>query len=543
MNTILKTRREFLEFFGSTTLALSAAAAAPAFLTGCTTLPSDRHRSHRFIKPTDKDEVIVPKGIHQRLLLKYQDPLSPQGLQYGTNNDFTAFIAKDSRNPTDGILMVNHESVHPLFVSGHDFRSGQPKTRRQVELEQAAVGVSLVRFYQDGGTWKVDTKSPWNRRITGQTMISLASEHPIEGSRQAKGTFANCAGGQTPWGTFLTCEENYDHFYGEFDYSKSATSRKSEREYARPDLEWHRYEDCPPAHYGWVVEIDPWTGSAKKLTSLGRFAHEGAKCTMTRDGRVAVYMGDDAAGEFLYKFISDSGSSLEKGTLYVAQLETGRWLPVTMDSIPEFKSRFRNHTDLMVRTREAARALKATPLDRPEDIEINPANEDVIVALTNNSKTGNLHGSLLKIQETNRDPGSLTFQSSTWISGGPQAGLSCPDNLAFDKSGNLWVTTDISGDKMNQGPHAPFKNNGLFYIPMKGPEAGQVFQVASAPRDAEFTGPMFTPDGETLILSVQHPGEQTRDLKSPTSTWPDGGLPRSGLIALSGETLSQLVNN
>ncbi|MGZ5280354.1 MAG: PhoX family protein, partial [Pseudobdellovibrionaceae bacterium] len=215
-----------------------------------------------------------------------------------------------------------------------------------------------------------------------------------------------------------------------------------------------------------------------------------------------------------------------------------------MESHPEFPMRFRHITDLMVRTREAAKILGGTPLDRPEDIEINPANGDVIVSLTNNNPQNRPHGSLLRIQEKDSNPSSLEFKSSTWISGGPEVGLSCPDNLVFDKSGNLWCTNDISDEKMNQGIYETFKNNGLYFIPMHGPSAGRVFQVASAPRDAEITGPMFTPDGETLLISVQHPGDQSKSLNNLTSRWPDGPgqIPKSSLVSITGDRLKALVN-
>jgi uncharacterized protein len=122
--------------------------------------------------------------------------------------------------------------------------------------------------------------------------------------------------------------------------------------------------------------------------------------------------------------------------------------------------------------------------------------------------------------------------------------LSSPDNMAFDKSGNLWVTTDRPDEGAEDKNYRSFGNNGLYFIPMHGPQAGQIFQVASAPNEAEFTGPCFTPDGETLLLAVQHPGAQTTSLANPTSQWPDGPgkIPRSAVIALSGPSLTALVN-
>jgi len=114
--------------------------------------------------------------------------------------------------------------------------------------------------------------------------------------------------------------------------------------------------------------------------------------------------------------------------------------------------------------------------------------------------------------------------------------------MVFDKAGNLWFTSDMSGSLMHQEPYTDFKNNGLFLVPRSGPKAGQVLQVASAPRDAEITGPTFTPDGKTLFLSVQHPGEYSSNLEDLTSHWPDGGtaIPRSAVVAVSGKTLEAI---
>jgi uncharacterized protein len=195
-----------------------------------------------------------------------------------------------------------------------------------------------------------------------------------------------------------------------------------------------------------------------------------------------------------------------------------------------------------VRCRQAADLLGGTKLDRPEDIEIQPGTGDVIVSLTNNKPKGNFYGSLLRLHELDGYAGRR-FESSTFLAGGPETGFACPDNIAFDRKGNLWMTSDMYGGDMTNPKLAPFGNNGLFYVPMSGPEAGKVLQVASAPTDAEFTGPTFLPDGETLLVCVQHPGELTTDPANPTSRWPNGGtdMPRSSVVAISGPALKQLL--
>jgi secreted PhoX family phosphatase len=253
-------------------------------------------------------------------------------------------------------------------------------------------------------------------------------------------------------------------------------------------------------------------------------------------------MGDDARDQCIYKFVGRDPGSLEHGVLYVANLQANKWEPLVLTN-PKLKSRFSDQLDLLIRTREAAAMVGGSPCDRPEDIEVDPQTGAVIVALTNNESRGNLHGSLLRILERGADPLSLEFSHSTFMAGGPGRGFSCPDNLAFDPRGNLWMTSDMSSSRMGRGEHSEFGNNGLFWIPMSGPDAGKTFQVAHAPMDAEFTGPCFSPDGRTLFLSVQHPGESSETADKPTSRWPNGGadIPRSSVVAISGPALDALM--
>lgn len=540
---VLSSRRQFLKFLGSTaTLALGG----KFFLLAGSARARAAEGSLPFqpISPSALDKLITAEGIHWELLVKWGDRIGG-GKTFGYNNDYTAFIPFSAADPGDGVLLVNHESVNPLFVNNYSVDAPRSKTKAEVVREQEAVGCSLIRVHREQGRWKFDPTSKFNRRIDATTPIPFAGGISVDGSKQAIGTLANCAGGLTPWRTFLTCEENYDGFYGEWHRKPGKKSRSvMAKVFPKNDLGWTNHFDYSPSHYGWVVEIDPLTGNAKKHVALGRFAHECATCVSAKNGATVVYMGDDAPNQYLYKFVSAKKASLEAGTLFVADLKAGRWLPLVYAGHKEFKKRFQDQTDLLIHAREAAKILGATPLARPEDIEINPLNGDIIVALTNNMLEGNFHGSLLRIRENSGDFASERFSSETLVLGGTGSGLSCPDNLAFDKSGNLWVTSDMPGDRMNAVPYTQFKNNGLYYIPMHGASAGRVQQVASAPTDAEFTGVGFLPDGETMVLSVQHPGEQTSDLAKPTSRWPEGGtsLPKSAVVLLSGSALTALVN-
>jgi len=545
-------RRHFLEFMGQTSVVLSGLPISSALgvLTSACSTTSQSDQSKRpesggiaALNPSQKDELQLTEGLSYYVLASWGDSINAKNESFGFNNDYVAWFPfpDNLKNPgfEEMLLCVNHEAPDPQFVSGYE-DSSKSKSKAQVEMEMDSVGVSVLHVRRKLGEkakWEVVKNSKHNRRISGRTEIPIVAPRDIEGSRLALGTIANCAGGVTPWGTYLTCEENYDSFYGEvlFKGQKRININKE-------SLNWYNHFPQPPEHYGWVVEIDPWTGAAKKLTGLGRFAHECATTTTAKDGRIVVYTGDDANDQCLYKFISEKPGSLETGKLYVADTLKGKWILLDWKTTPGFKKKFRDQTEVLIRTREAAKMAGGTPLDRPEDIEICPRTKAIYMTLTNNLNRGNYFGSIMKLEEKNQDPLSMEFQSSNFLAGGAEVGFACPDNLAFDAKGDLWMTTDISGEKMNKGEYAPFKNNGLFYIPMSGPSAGRAHLVATAPVDSELTGPAFSPDGKTLFLCVQHPGELSKGTKALTSNWPNGGkeIPRPSLVCIEGDWFNHL---
>ena len=248
-------------------------------------------------------------------------------------------------------------------------------------------------------------------------------------------------------------------------------------------------------------------------------------------------MGDDKRDQHLYKFISEKPGSLERGELFVASLENGKWLSLDINKQPILKENFKNQTEIQIHTRKAAELVGATPLARPEDIQIDPITGNVLVALTNNKPKGNYHGELLKVEAQNNDHSSENFTAETFLAGGEETGFACPDNLLFDKKGNLWFTTDISEKDMEKPHYKNFGNNSLFVVPRSGEYAGKAIRVANAPVDAEFTGPCFNETEDTLFLSVQHPGYTSKVREGKfTSHWPDGGntIPRSAVIAVQG---------
>ncbi|WP_148930573.1 PhoX family protein [Paenibacillus methanolicus] len=536
-------RKTFLSYLGTGAAALAVASAGLGTLEGKASAATG-NANHLFgfktnkvsgyfdpITPSKEDKLIVPKNFKYDVVAAYGDVINPAGEKFGSGADYNAFFPiKDSS--TRGLLVTNHEYT-TIFQLGP---VGDAMTAEQLHSNLYNQGMSVTEVYRDeDGTWKLDPTSAYARRINGYTTFQLTGPAKgipaLKNATTAQGTFANCSGGVTLWNTVLSCEENF---------AETAAASK-----------------LTDTHYGWVVEVDPFDKTyLKKHTALGRFNHENTAMGLAADGRVVVYMGDDKKDACVYKFISKgkynasagrfNSALLEEGTLYVANLKSGKWAPVTLDEVKKSKTyaeksdvqkKFASLGDVVTYCQEAALLVGGTPTDRPEDIEISPFDNTVFIAHTNNDNHGNIHGHITRIFEANNDLGALEFDFEIFAAGGRQSGFSSPDNLAFDSNGNLWVVTDISSSSQNKGVHKSFMNNGLFVIPTSGSAKGKALQFASAPTDSELTGPFFTPDESTLFLSVQHPGENTSDLSKPTSLWPHrqgDKIARCGVVAISG---------
>ena len=326
--------------------------------------------------------------------------------------------------------------------------------------------------------------------------------------------------------------------------------------------------------HGWVVEFDPYdpTWKPKKRTALGRFRHEAATTHVSKGNRVVMYSGDDARFEYVYKFVcarpfrpgdrEANRDLVDEGTLYVARFRedgTGEWLPLVHGVGPLTRENgFEDQGDVVIDARLAADLLGATKMDRPEDIEVNPVNQKVYLVCTNNRDRGkegkaspdkmnpraeNKHGHIIEITEEGDDHAATRFRWEMFIvCGDPSdettyfAGydrtkvspISCPDNIAFDGRGNLWIATDGQ-------PSALKRNDGFYAVPVQGTDRGRLRQFMSSVPAAEVCGPEFTPDGTTLFLAIQHPGEGSKYGAFSTS-WPDGeGPPRPSVIAIRAE--------
>ncbi|USK45317.1 PhoX family protein [Cytobacillus oceanisediminis] len=538
-------RRKFLTYVGTGVGALTVASTGLGAMVPKAEAKGVEAASHLFgfqkkisglnfkpIDPTDKDDLVLPRGYKYDVVAAYGDVINKKGDTFGFNNDFTLYfpIDKDKR----GLLWVNHEYSSDLFVHGARPANGK-YTAAQIQKMLYNQGGSIIEVYRDKeGTWKMDTDSKYARRITGLTPFQLTGpakgSKAVGGATNVQGTFANCSGGMTLWGTVLSAEENFE------STSKDAGLNET--------------------HYGWIVEIDPFDPNFKprKHTALGRFNHENAAVGLTNDNRVVVYMGDDKKDACVYKFISKNkyvksrgkanADLLEEGTLYVANMGSGKWVPLTIENVQkavkgnaDLLKKIQTQADVAVHCHEAALLVGGTPTDRPEDVEISPFDKTVFIAHTNNDKHGNFHGHITRFIEEGDDLGALTFDFEIFAAGGKQSGFSAPDNLTFDSLGNLWTVTDMSSSKLNTGIYTHFANNGMFVIPTIGKNTGEAFQFASAPVEAELTGPSFTPNETTLFLSIQHPGEETEDLNNLTSKWPHrkgDTMPRPGVVAITG---------
>ena len=538
-------RRKFLTYVGTGVTALTVTSAGLGAMTPSVEAKGAAVASHLFgfkkkvsglkftpIAPSSKDDLVLPKGYKYDVVAAYGDVINKKGDTFGFNNDFTMYFPIDGSNR--GLLWVNHEYSSDLFVHGKPDANGK-YSKDQINKMLYTQGGSIIEVYRtEEGVWKMDTSSKYARRITGLTPFDLTGpakgSKAVGGANTVQGTFANCSGGQTLWNTVLSAEENYE------DTVEPAGLNET--------------------HYGWIVEVDPFNANFKprKHTALGRFHHENSAMGLTNDGRLAVYMGDDVKDACVYKFISKdkyvasrkhaNSDLLHEGTLYAANLKKGTWVALTIDAVreaakdnKELLDKFQTQADVLVYTSEAAILLGATPTDRPEDVEISPFDKTVFIAHTNNDKHGNIHGHITRFLEEGDDLGALTFDFEIFACGGRQSGFSAPDNLTFDREGNLWTVTDISSSSQNKGVFSSFKNNGLFVIPTIGGNEGEAFQFASAPVEAEMTGPCFTEDETTLFLAVQHPGEGSTDLNKLTSKWPHrpgDTIPRPAVVAISG---------
>lgn len=620
----------------------------------------------RFAQYVVRDDLVLPEGFRHDVIAQWGDRFNAGGAEarFGFNADYTGLVRVPG-SADEYWLLVNHEYIsgrswiqgyeaahrEPLpsvrLLAGPDERgrleiggvvrhdntfdlaraaddptSATPlaAARSLCERAMADLGISVLRVRRLGdGRFEVVSDAKDHRRYTG-----LGGP-----SGDGTPTYANCSGATTPWGTFLSCEENFQDQVMEFITAAGtsvpgrvqafkglgvddATHLPFEFEGLRQGVD-SRFDG---RDFGWVVMVDPATGDIEKLPSLGRFRHENVAMRVERGQRLVAYLGDDRRGGHVWKFVSDgvvedpqdksNAQLLRQGTLYAAKLEgdyTGRWIPLVPETplvtpepehlasghlwlpdrqvgghvavgTPRAKSRevsvarwvstIERFTGkplsqstlgdlvdpsvadpqrvLLLDAYAMANAAGATPTSRPEDIEVHPGDGSVYIAFTDSTGSGDgspdtrvfpdsrgansrQYGAIYRIAEDHDDPASATFKWGRFVASGELAdggsGFACADNLAFDPQGNLWMVTDITTPAHNRAVEqrldataaggkefvGVFGNNALFMIPTAGPDAGVPHCFAIGPMECELTGPTFTDDGRTLILSVQHPGE------------------------------------
>lgn len=666
-------RRHIDDLILSRRTMLGGLAALPALnLAGCATAPPTAASSSAGFAPvpaTNADAVTLPPGYRWEKLIAWGDALfdtvapafdpdtltrAEQEQRFGQNNDMLALFADTHAFPppkhqTRMILCANNEYAS-LELAYPALRDPRSVSVEQVEALYAAVGVSITEIERTSGSWRaLRNAAPGqgrNRRITPFTPVQFtgpAARHPwiVAASRvfnEAEpgapegavscGTLANCAGGYTPWGTYLTAEENFDGFFtgyvsvedqfnepalaldaSSFGYPGGGFGDATPRQF--------RIGENPrgPSLYGWVVEIDPYDVHSvpKKRTALGRKKNECATTALAADGRVVVYNGDDQRDEHVYKFVTrrrfDPANRaanmdlLDEGQLYCAQfLEggQGRWLAITADAanaaaIAEGSPiRFADEADVLMRVRDAARLMGATPMDRPEDVEA-VCDENwrglgpVLIVCTNNNERGfeapgkprresersqsaqnNLPGHILRIDEAGGDCAAESFTWDVFAMGGdpnaeeltgPTRGggarahistkvagaetisgdrFACPDNLFIDSAHRAWIATD--------GSDAIFVdcNDSVLVTSIAGEGPRQMKRFMVAPMGGEVCGPLMAPDERAFFCAIQHPGANNVEgvdyallrwtgNAAPTSNFPDGGdaWPRSAVIVIT----------
>ncbi|NBN64197.1 PhoX family protein [Pannonibacter tanglangensis] len=541
--------------------------------------------------------VHVPEGYTWKVLARWGDPLfsSAAPFSHETGGEAASADQVFGEN-TDGmelflignrqVIAVNHEYVNPE-INLPKTDKGTPASAEDVMKLQKLQGVTVMEVAEGENGWSIVVDSPFNRRITHLTPMKISG--PAAGSdllkteadptgTQSLGTFNNCGAGKTPWGTYLTCEENFNGYFGTTDaafklpddYKRYGIVAETRYAYEKFDPRFDVAKNPnEPRRAGYVVEIDPSDASSTpvKRTALGRIKHENAAVVIARDGRVVVYMGDDERGEFLYKYVSndvyvpggDTSKLLDEGVLSVARFSddgTGEWLALT----PETTGMAAD--EIAVFTRQAASKVGATTMDRPEWVAVNPVAIEAYCCLTNNTRRGevkdgkmrtnaggdemtvnavnprekNQYGQIVRWYPDQEDHAGTAFRWDLFLmagnpvvhkdsayAGSPNINegnmFNSPDGMMFDTTGLLWIQTD--GEDTNEGDFAGQGNNQML---AGDPVTGRIERFLTGPKGSEVTGLTWSADRRTLFVGIQHP-----DAPFPDG---EGKLPRSSVIAI-----------
>lgn len=584
------TRRGFI----GGVLALGSGASAMGVLMSSTAAQAEGRFAFTPIDIQTDATVHVPDGYRWDLLIRWGDPLfsdapafdnttggASEGADrvFGENTDGMELFSVGKKQ----VIAVNHEYAN-RDINLPQRAEGQPDNADDVKKLQNLQGVTVMEVARGADGWRVVLDSPLNRRITHLTEMEIdgpAAGHDLlktaddpSGTRSL-GTFNNCGAGRTPWGTYLTCEENFNGYFGSTDPDVELPDG-----YGRYGIgvdgwgyDYHRFDprfdisQTPnePHRMGYVVEIDPADPQSMpiKHTGLGRFKHENAEVVLAPDGRVVVYMGDDERGEFLYKFVSrgvyapgrSTEGLLDDGQLYVAKFHedgSGTWIALTPEATEM------SAAEIAIFTRMAASKVGATTMDRPEWVAVNPISVEGYCCLTNNKNRGvkpnaggdetpangpnprteNHYGQIVRWYPANDDHAASDFTWDLYVmAGNPlvhddayagseniHAGnlFNSPDAMQFDSTGLLWIQTD--GKDSNQGDFEGMGNNQML---VGDPVTGRIERFLTGPTGSEVTGLCWSADRRAMFVGIQHP-----DAPFPDG---EGQLPRSSVVVIERE--------
>ena len=562
------------------------------------------------------EDMVVAEGYDAEVLIRWGDPVLPgapefdvdnqtaeaQNQQFGYNSDFIGTVPHpEAPDDPDRLLLVNHHEYtnEELMFPGlgiQDDAEFAKMTQELVDIEKAAHGGSVIEIRRgEDGKWSVVRESTYNRRITAETPMKISG--PAAGharmqtnadpsGTEARGTVNNCAGGITPWGTWLMAEENFNGYFWSDQQEPPATETSDDpatilnARYGVPGkwYAWGKFDDRfnidkepnEPNRHGWIVEVNPADPNSTpvKRTALGRVKHEGAMPAVNGDGRVALFMGDDERFDYVYRFLTEAAYDeanpdpdiLDRGTLSVARFDEDgsvTWLPLIHGEGPlTAENGFADQGDVLVQTRRAADFLEATPMDRPEDVEPNEQTGRIYVMLTNNTRrkpgdenaanprAENAFGHIIEITAPEGDFAADTMSWEILVKCGDPSveavgatfspatsengWFGMPDNCAIDAAGRLWISTD--GNSAEDTGRA----DGLWAMETDGEMRGTSKHFFRVPVGAEMCGPWFVNDDQTLFLAVQHPGDGST-FEDPSTRWPDfadGMPPRPAVVVI-----------
>ena len=556
------------------------------------------------LPPQTDGTVHVPGGYNWDVLVRWGDPLFSDAPEWSPTEGIP--VEGSTRvfgENTDGMELF-HQGDTELLVVNSEYtnrrtnlpadRDGTPANADDVLLLQNFQGVSVMEVTEGANGWEVVVDSPYNRRIHHNTEMVIdgpaAGHDLLKTAADPTGTFAlgthnNCGSGRTPWGTYLTCEENFNGYFGSTAESHDALPEVNQAGFKRYGVgidgwgyDYHKWDarydvsqnPNEPHRHGYIVEIDPWNPDATpvKHTALGRFKHENAAYALTPEGQVVVYMGDDERGEYMYKWVSrdiyvpggDTSTLLSEGQLFVAKFnddQTGIWIPLTPEDTGMTEA------EIAIFTRQAGTAVSATTMDRPEWIAVNPTAVEAYCCLTNNSRRGalnddgtvrtnaagepmitngpnprdiNRYGQIVRWKPHNDDHGASTFDWDLYVMvGNPSVhtdGLYA--GTANMNEGNLFNSPDgmmidssgliwiqTDGNDDNEGD---FLGNGNNQMLAGDPITGEIRRFMTGPNGCEVTGLTWSADKRTMFVGIQHPGAPFPD--------GEGSLPRSAIVAI-----------